>query len=680
MYPVYKPYQPSPMRKSDAPTFNIPMPSLQPQPNMQFQVPQQTVQFQQPSNVQFQQPQTQFQQPPNVQFQQPSFPFSAPVFQSQPSPAVTFAQTEPKAIPPPLHEKQSMVNAYDDLLMQTRPKRDLSTAPVVVPPKNGPVMIAEPPPFYNAESVSLGSYALPTSQTSYTTNYAATDKSMGFTSSANDSQREMDRPAAPSPPDFTTGDLIADAQRFLQQNSTISVVAPVPQLSFASNNNGQSAEEKHEPSPNLMNAETFREHFEKDVLCDEDHVKRVVETIEQYTSSFWKGQFEELEIVAKQNGGDLNVSTLKTPLITKHSGKVAVCQCSGCGFVVDVTKLIFELTKGQVYDGSSLDQIQKKLTILKANCPSCQKAELQDCSWGWKNIPLIVGGTLFGSNKVDDDGANDMGLYKKPPTSVMQKNMILKDPTNALQEKPMLEQKQQTTDTNTNNSEVEFAETKKEDEASQTTQTPVIQTEEKKDSDIKVTDFSFLRSSLVTPEFIDLVCQKDGFVCVVQSDSVYPNQIGQTFSTQTDKIFNNRTSRRTNVTLSFSNNDELALTCNEANKKSYFFVKRDDQYLNRKGSLLTLEDWSKRYQILLGQKSVQAISFLMEQVYLVCNKLTGIPHEGKMNPNRKDEIFWRECQLCELQDYGSNIQHLSSWQLVTSLFTYDKLLNQPLCT
>lgn len=98
--------------------------------------------------------------------------------------------------------------------------------------------------------------------------------------------------------------------------------------------------------------------------------------------------------------------------------RVPISGCTNCGHVVHVPEWINQATGGAMYDGSSLDQLQKKMRIVKPICPLCGKETLANPVMGFACVPALFGGTLEGASAQDEERKEDASLYKIPPSSM----------------------------------------------------------------------------------------------------------------------------------------------------------------------------------------------------------------------------------------------------------------------
>lgn len=621
--PFVKPIQACPMKKqtpSEPATNFIPAPIV---PNF---------------NSTFQQPQ----QPPQFPFQQPK------------------------------QENMVRVGAYDDILMQTRPKHvpGQMVQPLPQTPK-GPVIVAsDPPPFYNADSVSMGSmkmtYAAPPIVQQFQQNptqqqqqpfYGTTKPSFesGFVNTIDDAGAIVppERPGAPSPSDPI--DLFSQAEAFLKSHASEVVVAPTPQMSFATKPKSVTS------FPNIIDVETWKRNFSTMVLQDEHFlnqcfasVTRDVETMTQeIVDSF---VFDKL--VSRYR-------SIQTPFLVKNASRTPIVKCALCGYISDPLKLI--QSPGQsTYEGSSLDQIQKKLVINKSVCqnPLCE-VPFNDSAVlsGWKNVAIIQGGTDFGSLKKEEQ-VEDGTLYKKPPTSVMQKQMILKDADDTL---GGFEYQKPNTSTTADGG-------------------VVTEIKEEIPPTIKESDFKFARTQIVGETFLDHIFDlsqtypNDALLCFSEIGNVMRNFIGETHTKKEDIVFKKSLSQ--NIVLAFCQKNDVKTTVDEERAK--FFIPswdatkftynlKEDQFLAKRPSSMTMNDLFKAKKF-----STWLPLLVMSQAVAILHELTGVSDKEPEN-EKQPFMYWRESQPNELQNF-SDSRNVSKWKLHISLFRYAHLLEQPLCT
>lgn len=107
--------------------------------------------------------------------------------------------------------------------------------------------------------------------------------------------------------------------------------------------------------------------------------------------------------------------------------RVPVAQCDDCHFIVNVVELIRKQT-GAMFDGSTLDQLQRKMHAAKLTCPQCNGPNLRDPVLGNGCAIGIFGGSLEGAQDSDGARIEDPTLYKVAPSSVAQQQMQLQDP------------------------------------------------------------------------------------------------------------------------------------------------------------------------------------------------------------------------------------------------------------
>lgn len=104
-------------------------------------------------------------------------------------------------------------------------------------------------------------------------------------------------------------------------------------------------------------------------------------------------------------------------ITTQSSPKsVAISKCQQCGFIVDAVELI-RMHCGAMYDGSTLDQLRKKIEVLKLKCPKCRGSgggQLGDIMLGFANVPCTFGGTMEEASG-EEQTVPDPTLYKVAP-------------------------------------------------------------------------------------------------------------------------------------------------------------------------------------------------------------------------------------------------------------------------
>jgi hypothetical protein len=678
------------------------------------------------------------------------------------TPSIDKAQTLDKI---PSIDKKQMVGMYDDLLMQTRPKP--TNAPITnvqpVNPKGPVIVVADPPPFYSADAMTMGSMqqlSYMPQTTSASTNFSyqqhqnfqqqqqlptqptfssqptfpsvltgqgkrATENFNGGFVQQQNVERSLDfappeRPGAPSPADPI--DLLQQAQNFLQGTET--VVAPTPQMNF-------SQSKTHVVSyPNIIDLNLWRNNFEKIALQDDQFVRACFQTVANGVDTLTEDILDSFVV-------DKIVSHyefVQTPVLAKNASRTPIVACPTCGHVMDALTLVENLNDGRVYKGSSLDQIEKKIIIGKCVCirEGCGAwlTEAKVVS-GWKNGACIFGGTLYGSTEATTE-TEDITLYKKPPTSVMQKNMILRDPTDALtgleflktnenlqnktspqqnttpsveSEVPLVSSEIKEGETNDAQIKETTAETTATNSAStandsikyvtskETIKAPAVSEVPK--TTVKESDFQFFRSEMVTDDFIDQVIschskdEKKFVTCFAEKGSVFRNTIGLESPNRMGQIFQRPVQE--NVVISFVANSispSVSVSPSVASSPSTTFLStangakyvdgwdttkivtilREDQYLAKRPKPLSMKDLSTKFSTWLPL-------LLMSNAVNVATQITGIDCLEETGRN----VYWRESQTCELRKMN-NCKHLANWQLCISLFKYATDLERAVCS
>ena len=104
-----------------------------------------------------------------------------------------------------------------------------------------------------------------------------------------------------------------------------------------------------------------------------------------------------------------------SPLVKeKDVTRVPISSCSKCNFIIDVEDFIKTKSAGVIYDGSSLDQLQKKLIKLDTKCPRCQEGVFDNVVLGVEEVMVVLGGTTVSSLARDPNRVEDLETYKAP--------------------------------------------------------------------------------------------------------------------------------------------------------------------------------------------------------------------------------------------------------------------------
>jgi len=342
------------------------------------------------------------------------------------------ATVEPPTQVEPEVQGQPVMDYYSQLLAETRPKKSADVEPLLGPP----VLMSSPATtpsttteFYTPSTdmsfipgpppISLDFASAPAGPVTSiaTAPEIEKDSFSGFIS-------PPDRPSAPSPMDPSeplsskeaqeARDLIREAKQFLETHQP------------------SAPESSSFPHPddckNIIDCADAEQHlegvFEKFNIAHEGLTlgpvgKRVKDNI----ISVWRQEFCTMDTA------EIEVS----PVIDSEPDRRAISTCAACGFIIDVVEFIRETTNGEMYDGSSLEQLQRKLSLTKVNCPRCgAHCEFNDPMLGVASVPVVLGGTVAGALNEDGARIEDPTLYKLAPSSVMQNQMQLKDPMDEL--------------------------------------------------------------------------------------------------------------------------------------------------------------------------------------------------------------------------------------------------------
>lgn len=694
---------------------------------------QQTPQFQQPHQIQ-QTPQ--IQQAPATTFNpyahlQPPSESQAPLPQVQtPQVQTPFQQQQGQSQTEFIFNKQAL--AYADMLQQTRPKQVFVPDQPKPQTNTGPVFVVnEPPPFYDAGNVSLGAFVLPTQNVEpqqtfaqptnfqpqannlQTTNVQTPNQITqsqivqtipqkssvssnffqmgGFTSP----QDIPERPGAPSPSEPNSygaqpkGNVLTEAQKFLM---AAAASKPAPQTQTP---------KVQTDFTNFIDEKACYEFVSDLVVKDEKFVDFLQTEIINYTDQFFETAMEDTNFdVCKQ-------TPRSGSFITKRPTKTALSKCKVCGFIVDVIDLIEStLEERKTYLGSSLEQIQKKFTTMKYKCQkhTGEEEQMVEVYWGWKEVPMLVGGTMFGTNKIDSvQDRDNMSLYSKPPMSVMQKNMILKDYPGALEEQTIVAPnvpKEQTSEGQT----PVVSEAPTSEGQTQVVQTPVVETKTTVvEPTLEEKDFCFARSKIVTAECLQYLFDKASqtksgeILCFQETGDIFRNPIGlknvvqqgESCNDVIEKKFEQLFSTNTAIMFAFDKLGATPETLKNTNsafktwsEQKSLLYKRDDQFLNKPYTQTTFSEWIKVYGMLYRDLGANIFSFLMQLVTEFVSNVTNTKQFFEADrTGRKEQLVWRECQSCELLSWENTpYKHLASWKLKQNLFAYQKKFNKSVCT
>lgn len=166
--------------------------------------------------------------------------------------------------------------------------------------------------------------------------------------------------------------------------------------------------------------------------------KQLKDNIIEIWKSHFTGEFLGPATIEMVESSPIRSATNET---SNNAGITPISCCSTCNFIIDVVEFIRGVTNGEMYDGSSLEQLQRKMKMIKTVCPGCKSEEtFSDPMFGYKAIPLVIGGTLHGARDDDENVITDPTLYKIAPSSLMQSmshgQVEMKDPMTEFSSQP----------------------------------------------------------------------------------------------------------------------------------------------------------------------------------------------------------------------------------------------------
>lgn len=267
---------------------------------------------------------------------------------------------------------------------------------------------------------------------------------------------------APSPNDDVTRDeLLQRAEKFLNRpkhhSNIINSADELQQLQFAHNMptpeisllQKQNQQKLKHPEKcrniielkqihNLLTLHTFEDFF---IIQESDDLHQLIYgtagiRIKTNIINTWKKYFVEdlyflgtlLETQTPFLGSlpkEKDISNIKN--ISNENNKIQKsvnCRCLDCGSIINVVEYIRKLTKGEIYDGSDAEKLQKKLSIINAKCPFCDSDKLGDPMYSLNHIVTAKNGLLIGTEDDTGNKISDPTLYKIAPSSMIQQQYM----------------------------------------------------------------------------------------------------------------------------------------------------------------------------------------------------------------------------------------------------------------
>lgn len=232
----------------------------------------------------------------------------------------------------------------------------------------------------------------------------------------------------------------------------------------------------------------------------------------------WRNEF-----VSKMDTLEVDCS----PLVKeKDVTRVPISSCSKCNFIIDVEDFIKAKSAGIIYDGSSLDQLQKKLIKLDTKCPRCQEGVFDSVVLGVEEVMVVLGGTTVSSLARDPNRVEDLETYKAPgaqsktfdtpalPPSSIQTTEAASSPTTT----PTLEVSEK------DKEEIETLETETQETETQETETGETETQETEKTQERETPAHSWLCSSWSRKLRSLPLDVNGYT---QVGKVYASQIGK---------------------------------------------------------------------------------------------------------------------------------------------------------
>lgn len=300
-----------------------------------------------------------------------------------------------------LEEKRQQLAQRANFLEETRPKRQADVEPLGV--NNSVRIVSDPPPLYDAQAFTFGFMSKQTTK----------DDTFGMI--------VPDRPSAPSPDTAISGkarDIIQKAEEFLETFA-------VAETEAASEKTVVPVAKEPSKCKNLLGA------AEKAAFIESLPLFRV----EGDSLSFLPAGHNLKSNIIRAWQDAFDTDTLdqfsSAPFVPlEQVERIPICSCKDCGFVIDVVHTL-SANKNEGYEGSSLEQLQKKMKMTRIACPKCAQVDngFSDPMYGINHVTVTVGGSLMGATAEDGNTVLDPSLYKIVPSTVMQRQNHLMDDT-----------------------------------------------------------------------------------------------------------------------------------------------------------------------------------------------------------------------------------------------------------
>ena len=365
------------------------------------------------------------------------FPMSAtnaaPMAQPGPTafpPTVAAPSNAPGNVAPAtLSEKRQalVIRASQSLLQETRPKKQAEVEPLGINSPIVPTQIAaDPPPFYEAHSAFSFPTVGPTAVGADSVRVDDDDSGFGGLIG------EIERPGAPSPSgtcgSSSTSDLIQKAEAFLETFKTKPVVQPPAVPVIASDPSATSTADAKELGKNLIDFAEACQLIESQPLFTTatiNGVKHVeLETaaanVKENIITAWKETFTNHEdmasILSLSDAVGLTIGRVSTTVFADTEEFTPISPCTACGYIVDTVQFL-AANGAKGFEGSSLEQLKKKVDTMRLPCPKCEAKEVWgDPMYGLDQVPVMIGGTARGARAQDGHVLVDPSLYKIVPT------------------------------------------------------------------------------------------------------------------------------------------------------------------------------------------------------------------------------------------------------------------------